>query len=426
MISTYRLVSLILYPLLIILIFLRKLINKEDKDRYKEKIFSSSFEKNFNEKKKLIWFHAASIGEIQSIIPLIEQLNSNSQKFNFLITTVTLSSGKLVEHELKNYDNLIHRYLPLDINFLIKKFISLWKPHVVFFVDSEIWPNLILNIKKKNISLVVINGRITYKTFKRWARIPETAKKIFSSFNLILTSNLESKEYFDKLGGNNIFHFGNLKFTNSINLQKVLTLNRGILENKNFWCAVSTHDNEEELCIQAHIKLKEKIKNFLTIIAPRHIQRSEEIKKLCNNYNLTAQIVKKNDNISEDSEIIIIKSFGNLSSYFKYAKSVFVGKSMLKKLSLDGGQNPILAAQLGCKVYHGPYVNNFKDVYKFLKTKNISEEVSNVNDLSNNLINDLRMGKKDLIRSKEMIEKIGEEILSKTTKQINTFLRYED
>ena len=165
---------------------------------------------------------------------------------------------------------------------------------------------------------------------------------------------------------------------------------------------------------------------FLTIIAPRHIQRSEEIKKLCNNYNLTAQIVNKNDNISKDSEIIIINSFGNLSSYFKYAKSVFVGKSMLKKLSLDGGQNPILAAQLGCKVYHGPYVNNFKDVYKFLKTKNISEEVSNVNDLSNNLINDLRMGKKDLIRSKEMIEKIGEEILSKTTKQINTFLRYED
>ena len=149
MISTYRLVSLILYPLLIILIFLRKLINKEDKDRYKEKIFSSSFKKNFNEKKKLIWFHAASIGEVQSIIPLIEQLNSNSQKFNFLVTTVTLSSGKLVEHELKNYDNLTHRYLPLDINFLIKKFISLWKPHVVFFVDSEIWPNLILNIKKK-------------------------------------------------------------------------------------------------------------------------------------------------------------------------------------------------------------------------------------------------------------------------------------
>jgi len=426
MISTYRLVSLILYPLLIILIFFRKLINKEDKDRYKEKIFSSSFKKNFNEKKKLIWFHAASIGEIQSIIPLIEQLNSNSQKFNFLVTTVTLSSGKLVEQELKNYDNLIHRYLPLDINFLIKKFISLWKPHVVFFVDSEIWPNLILNIKKKNISLVVINGRITYKTFKRWARIPKTAKKIFSSFNLILTSNLESKEYFDKLGGNNIFHFGNLKFTNSINLQKVLTPNRGILENKNFWCAVSTHDNEEELCIQAHIKLKERIKDFLTIIAPRHIQRSEEIKQLCNNYNLTAQIVNKNDNILDDSEIIIINSFGNLSSYFKYAKSVFVGKSMLKKLSLDGGQNPILAAQLGCKVYHGPYVNNFKDVYKFLKTKNISKEVSNINDLSDNLINDLKMEKKDLIKSKEMIEKIGEEILNKTTKQINTFLRYED
>jgi 3-deoxy-D-manno-octulosonic-acid transferase len=426
MIHTYRLISLILYPFLIVLIFFRKLINKEDKDRYKEKIFSSTFKKNFSEKKKLIWFHAASIGEVQSIIPIINQLNFNSHKFNFLITTVTLSSGNLIKHELKNYENLTHRYLPLDINFLIKKFISIWRPHLVFFVDSEIWPNLILNIKKKNIPLVIINGRITYKTFKRWMKVPKTAKKIFSSFSLILTSNLDSKEYFNKLGGNNIFHFGNIKFTNIVDVKKIYTRNKDALENKNFWCAASTHNNEEEFCIKTHIKMKDKIDNLLTIIAPRHIQRSKEIKKLCENYNLTAQIVYKNDIILKDSEIVIINSFGVLSGYFKYAKSVFVGKSILKKLSLDGGQNPILPAQLGCKIYHGPYVNNFKDVYKFLKSKKISAEVLNINELSDNLINDFKTYKKDLIKSQEMIEMIGKEILNKTTKKINTFINYGD
>ena len=150
------------------------------------------------------------------------------------------------------------------------------------------------------------------------------------------------------------------------------------------------------------------------------------IKKLCENYNLTAQIVYKNDIILKDSEIVIINSFGVLSGYFKYAKSVFVGKSILKKLSLDGGQNPILPAQLGCKIYHGPYVNNFKDVYKFLKSKKISAEVLNINELSDNLINDFKTYKKDLIKSQEMIEMIGKEILNKTTKKINTFINYGD
>lgn len=167
MIYTYRLLSTLLYPLFVVLIFIRKILKKEDKIRFKEKIFTSSFLKNFNEEKKIIWFHAASIGEVQSIIPIIGQLNSKKQKFNFLITTVTLSSGKFIAEEFKNNKNITHRYLPLDINFLINKFILLWKPHAVFFIDSEIWPNLILSLKDKNIPIGIINGRLTNKSFKR-------------------------------------------------------------------------------------------------------------------------------------------------------------------------------------------------------------------------------------------------------------------
>ena len=192
MIQTYRLISLILYPLLIFIIYLRKIFNKEDKIRFKEKLFFSSFLNNFDDRKKLIWFHAASIGEVQSIIPIINQL-VKKDKFNFLITTITLSSGKFIKEEFKSNKNIEHRYLPLDINFLIKKFISTWSPYAVFFVDSEIWPNLILNLKNKGVPISIINGRLTKKSFQRWKILSKLAYKIFSKFDLILTSNTESK-----------------------------------------------------------------------------------------------------------------------------------------------------------------------------------------------------------------------------------------
>ena len=426
MIYTYRLLSTLLYPLFVVLIFVRKILKKEDKIRFKEKIFTSSFLKNFNEEKKIIWFHAASIGEVQSIIPIIGQLNSKKQKFNFLITTVTLSSGKFIAEEFKNNKNITHRYLPLDINFLINKFILLWKPHAVFFIDSEIWPNLILSLKDKNIPIGIINGRLTNKTFERWKRVPKTAYKIFNLFSLILTSNLTSKRYFEKLGGKNIFYLGNIKFSNKIDFKKIKNKNDKILKKRKIWCAASTHNNEEKFCIESHIKIKEKIKDILTIIIPRHIERSKEINKLCLNLNLNTQIINKQDKIQKNSEIIIINSFGVLDLYFKYAKSVFVGKSLIKSLKNDGGQNPILAASLGCKIYHGPYVFNFEDIYKFLNKKKISKKILSINELSKNLINDLKNQKKDIIKSRELVETIGSKILRKTTKQINNFLNYEN
>jgi 3-deoxy-D-manno-octulosonic-acid transferase len=422
MISIYRFVSTFLYPILILLIFFRKLINKEDKARYKEKIFPSSFsiikKKNYD----LIWFHAASIGEVQSIFPIIKKLNSNKKNFQFLITTVTLSSGKLVQAEFKDYENIIHRYFPLDVNFLSKKFLALWRPKIVFFVDSEIWPNLILNIADEKIPLAIINGRITSKTFKRWSLIPKTAKKIFNEFTFSLSSNLETKEYLNKLGGKNIFYFGNIKFSNSLDFEKIKNKNKNILENKNFWCAASTHKQEENFCISAHLKLKKVTNNLLTVIIPRHIHRSKHIEKICIKNGLNYQVLNKEDNILENTEIVIINSFGVLQDYFKYAKSVFVGKSVIKNMEQDSGQSPILAAKLGCKIYHGPYVYNFKEVYDILKKHNISKEISNIDELSDHLIEDFKFGKKDFSESKRMIDNLGSKILDETTKKINYFL----
>ena len=182
MIFLYRVLTTLLYPFLFTFIFYRKIIKKEDPKRYKEKILVSHFKVAKKEKSKLIWFHAASIGEFKSIIPIIKKLSINNKNFKFLVTTSTLSSGNLAKIQLKKINNTFHRYFPFDVNFIIKKFLYLWKPDKIFLVDSEIWPNLILAAKDYKIPIALINARLTSKSFDRWMTFPNTARNIFGIF----------------------------------------------------------------------------------------------------------------------------------------------------------------------------------------------------------------------------------------------------
>ena len=422
MILTYRICSTLMLPLLFIFIYLRKIFKKEHAQRFKEKILVSHFNVIRKKNLKLIWFHAASIGELKSILPIIEELNENNEKLEFLITTITLSSGNLAEVELKKFTNVQHRFLPLDVGFLINNFLLLWKPDVIFLVDSEIWPNLILKAKKNKIPLALINARITFKTFKRWMLFPATAKKIFSLFNLCLASNLETENYLEKLNAKNIYFNGNIKLISKINKSNIHNLNEDILLNNRFWLAASTHKGEDIFCIQTHIELKKKFKDIITIIAPRHINRAKNIKNFCKTFNLNAQILNKGEKISIGNEIIIINSFGILENYFKYAKSVFIGKSIIKKLQNDSGQNPIDAAKLGCKIYHGPYIYNFKEIYKILEKNGISKRIGNYFELSDNLIKDLNVPAKKNNQISNSIKNLGQKTLTDTMKKINNFL----
>ena len=421
MILTYRILTTILYPFFLIIIFFRKILNKEDKYRYKEKILPSHFKVKRKKNTKLIWFHAASLGELKSIIPIIKELDNNNN-LEFLITTVTLSSSNLAALEFKNFQNIYHRFLPIDVLFLIKKFLNEWSPYAVFFVDSEIWPNLLFQAKKKNILIGLINARITSRTFNRWRKIPRTSKKIFGLFNLCLTSNSETKDYLEKLGATNIHYKGNLKLINQIDENKIKDPNHRILSKKRFWFAASIHENEDIYCFKTHINLKKKYQDVLTIIAPRHIQRVNKIKDLSKKYNLNTQILNKGDLISEGKEILIINSFGVLNNYYKYAKSVFIGKSTLKKFDKNGGQNPIEAALLGCKIYHGPYVYNFKEIYELLEKNFISKKIENYDELSNNLINDLKIFKKEKNSASNLINDYSQKTLTNTMKKVNYFL----
>ena len=234
MIPLYNFLTTLLYPFLFIFLYYRKIIKKEDAKRFKEKILISHFNVKRQDNYNLIWFHAASIGEYKSILPIIKELNLKNKSLNFLITTTTLSSGNLAERELKAFENVEHRYFPFDVPFLIDKFLALWKPNKIFLVDSEIWPNLIIKAKKNKIPIALINARITSKSFKRWSLFPNVAKKIFKNFNLCLCSNSETKNFLKSLDVSNVFYEGNLKLIVNIYENEINNVNENLLLKKNF------------------------------------------------------------------------------------------------------------------------------------------------------------------------------------------------
>ena len=423
MIFIYRVFTTLIYPFLILFIYYRKFFNKEHPYRFKEKIFASKFRVNRKKNSDLIWFHAASIGEFKSIIPIIEKLKKEKSKLEFLITTSTLSSSNLAIKELGRFNNNIHhRFLPYDVDFLLDSFFRAWKPLKIFLVDSEIWPNLILKAKKNNISIALINARLTNKSFKRWSLFLNTAKLIFGSFDMCLCSNKETKNYLEVFKAKNIKYDGNIKLINQNEKDLERKKDYEFMQNKRFWLAASIHREEDILCLKTHLELKKTYSDIKTIIAPRHINRVDEIKLIFENEKLKTQILNENDIIDKSSEVIIINSFGILQNFFIYIKSVFMGKSMIARLKNDSGQNPIEAAKLNCKVYHGPFVSNFKEIYDILKINKISFEITSVNDLTNNLINDLKDPHKKIENKSNNIQTLGEKILSKTIKNINNFL----
>ena len=203
MIFLYRALTFFLFPVFVLTIFFRRYFNKEDKKRFREKIsMNDSF---LPKNKKIIWIHASSIGETNSVFPLISKLTRENEGIFILLTSTTLSSSQLIEKKKFNKDNVQHRFFPLDVQFLVKKFINHWEPELVIFVDSEIWPNYLVEIAKRKIPLVLLNGRITMKTFKKWKLVSRLSSKLFSLYDLCLPSSKESEKNLKSLGAKKIF-----------------------------------------------------------------------------------------------------------------------------------------------------------------------------------------------------------------------------
>ena len=392
-----------------IIFFIRLIKGKEDFVRFNEKLGFFSKKRNVG---KLIWFHGASVGEIQSIIPLIEKFEKNKKINQILITSNTKSSSYIIKKF--KFKKTIHQFFPIDSNLISKKFIDYWKPSKVFFIDSEIWPNTLHNLYEINVPIILLNGRITKKTFNRWLIFSKFANSIFSKFSLCLSSSKESKIFLKRLGAKNVKLIGNLKYSQSEN--KDMNLNKNLKKfifSRNSWCASSTHNREEEICGKAHLILMKKYKNLLTIIIPRHIDRVSSIRDQLLKMNLTVHLDEPKKKINPNTDVYLVNSYGKTKSFYKLCKNVFIGGSLIK----HGGQNPLEAVRYGCNIMHGPNISNFKEIYEFLKKKNVSNKVIDQKDLASVL--DKTLKKKN--RSKKIIQNlhfVGADILNKTYKEI--------
>ena len=416
MLFIYRFLINLIFILSPLIISLRLIKKKEDIRRFKEKF---CFFTKKRCKGNLIWFHGASVGEIKSIIPILEKLEKNKNINQILITSNTLSSSKIVEK--LNFKKITHQFFHVDTDYLSNIFLNYWKPSLVFFIDSEIWPNTLSNLDRKKIPVSLLNGRITKKTYQRWKMFPDFSKKLFNKFNLCLSSSIESKKLLQKLGAKNVKFIGNLKFTqhNETEIKQKSEIKK-FFSSKRIWCASSTHNTEEYLCGKVHKELKKKYKNLLTIIIPRHIERLDEIKTQLHQLNLKTYSFQSNIKISKDTDIFIVDSYGRSNSFYNHCKNVFLGGSIID----HGGQNPLEAARHGCKILHGPNVQNFEEIYKFLKKNRLSKEVNNQKELTHSL--DLLLIKKTNTKMiQRKISEIGQKILKRSYQEINLLLKNE-
>ena len=414
MLSVYKLLInfIVIFSPLIILIRLIK--KKEHLTRFKEKF---TFFSKKRRKGNLIWFHGASVGELMSAIPLIEKLEKDNGIKQILVTTSTLSSAKIFTKF--KFVKTIHQFFPVDTDFLSKKFLNYWKPDLAVFIDSEIWPNMLTNLKKKSIHHILLNARITKKSFKRWKFLGKFSNNLFKGYDYTYPQNEETKKYLKYFHVKKIKKLGNLKFSEGFfNSKESISLNlKNFLNNKKYWCAASTHEGEELIAANVHLNLQKKLKNFISIIIPRDIQRARKIVDIFSQLGLKTHLHSLNKKIPRNTQVYIVDTYGETKAFFKICRIVFLGKS----LTVQGGQNPLEPARYDCNIIHGPKVSNFYEIYNLLGKNKISFKINNQSQLIKK-INELL--KKD-IRSKRIgskINKIGKKILLKTFIELKKFI----
>lgn len=393
------------------LIIFRILKNKEDPKRVLEKICIYS-KKSINNQ---IWIHAASVGELMSVIPVLRNFEKDKKINSIILTTTTTSSAKIFKKF--KFKKTFHIYFPLDNDHLTLRFIKYWQPELAIFVDSEIWPNMFKNLSISQIPIIILNARITKNTFNKWKIFPKFAKEIFGKISLALPSNLDTVKYLKFFNVKNIKIAGNLKYYGE---EKINKKNNNLL-NKKFknykvFCAASTHDNEEIFIGKLHKHLKKKYKKLITIIIPRHINRTLKIKDDMNKLGLKTALHSADEILKKNTDIYLVDSYGISSKFYNLSNITFMGGSLIK----HGGQNPLEPARLGNFIINGPNIDNFKEIYSFLLKNKISFTSSSMSKIKEIIIKKIerKKNKKGVLK----IKKIGDQILYKNLFYINQFL----
>ena len=405
----YELILLIFIIFSPIIFLLRIISGKEDPKRFLEKFCLYYNNHNIN---KTVWLHGASIGEITSVIPIVEALEKNKKIKKILLTSSTASSASVIKKY--KFKKTTHVFFPIDTNYLTNRFIRYWKPQIALFIDSEIWPNMFKNLNKNNIPIILINGRITKKSFLRWRKFPNFSKKIFGKISLAMPQNSETTKYLKILGAKKIKIAGNLKYFGKS--KKIIDKNsKKLFKNKLIFCAASTHYNEELFIGKLHKELKLKYNNLLTILIPRHANRSQSITNELENIDLKTITKSSKKKISKNTDIYIVDTYGDTSKFYGLSNITFLGGSIVS----HGGQNPLEPARMGSYILHGPNIQNFKEIYIMLSKLNVSSKVNNIKNMKKNIIRKIKY--KQPLKVRKKLNFMGNEILKKNLNEINKY-----
>ena len=353
-IKLYKAVTDLARPLVPFVLMDRTRRNKEDRNRLGERKGEAS---RVRPSGPLIWVHGASVGECLSLLPLIEELVRRD--VSVLVTSGTVTSANVLARRLP--EGATHQYIPLDLSLYARRFMDHWRPDLIIFAESEIWPNLLTEAAERSIPIVQVNARLSDRSFRRWRGLPSLAKFLFSRFDLCLAQTQQDAERLVKLGASRVTVTGNLKFDAMPPPAAPLMVSgiEAMIGARPVWLAASTHAGEEVMIIEAHRMIVEQFPDLLTIIAPRHPERGREIASLVARAGLSAS--QRSLGLLPDSatDIYIADTIGELGLFYRVAPLVFLGGSLVP----HGGQNPIEPAKLGAALLHGPHVHNFEQVY---------------------------------------------------------------
>jgi 3-deoxy-D-manno-octulosonic-acid transferase len=353
----YRRLSAAAVPLAPALIKRRLKQGKEDPARVGERRGVSD---DVRPNGPLVWIHGASVGEVLAAAALIEKLRALN--IRILLTSGTVTSAAIVAKRFPA--DIIHQYVPYDSPRYVARFLDHWRPSLALFIESDLWPNLILSSAARRLPMVLINGRMSHRSFPRWRRVNATISALLGRFDICLAQSQADAERFSALGSRNVITTGNLKLdvpappADAAKLERLMSVTRG----RPIIVAASTHPGEEDMLVDAHRALAGLFPSLLSVVVPRHPDRGAAIARTIGATGLRVGLRSHGELPTASTDIYVADTMGELGLFYRLAPIVFMGGSLVP----HGGQNPIEAVKLGASIVHGPHVFNFSDVYEAL------------------------------------------------------------
>ncbi|WP_455373382.1 3-deoxy-D-manno-octulosonic acid transferase [Limibacillus halophilus] len=371
----YRMTTEVGGPLIRRLVAKRLARGREDPERVEERFGIASRARPTG---RLVWIHAASVGESVSVLPLIDALRKAYPQAAILMTTGTVTSARLMAERLP--EGVIHQFVPLDRLSWVRRFLDHWKPDAALWVESELWPNLVSEATDRGISLALVNARMSQDSFRNWRRLPGGLKSLLSAFQICLAQDAEQAGRLSRLGAPQVLSVGNLKYA-----APPLPCDQGELARlweafgrRPLWLAASTHPGEEEQIADAHLLLRESYPGLLTILVPRHAERGSAISALLGAKGLYVAQRSAGEMPDPESDVYLADTMGELGLFYRLSEIAFMGGSLIP----HGGQNPLEPARLEVAILYGPHMTNFAEIVRALEAADAGQQVSEAESLA--------------------------------------------